>query len=207
MKAPEWYRNNSWNAEVSAAFESKLRRAKRKEQFLRIQASTLAHTFPKVAHSLLDRYFALPDDFDHAQAYVDRASAFLAEGKLAEAVASYEAALARERVFPKLLTQAYLELPYLIATLRVQQKYSRAQKLLDFHQSRLMLPVDYFKSNTAHALISQALGEPARARVFAQAALAAAAKESSGLQHHPQLGLVNASFSEVEAQLRRLRDA
>src|SRR5688500_13421369 len=109
----DWFRNTTWNESVERAFDEKLRSAKRKEQYLRIQASTLARSHPDVALKLLDRYFELTDNFDHAQAHVDRATALLALGRVSDAIASYEAALAREAAFPKLQTQAYLDLPYL----------------------------------------------------------------------------------------------
>ena len=207
MGTTEWFRNASWTDEVATQFDARLRRAKRKEQYLRIQASTLAHTEPKVAHALLDRYFALPDDFDHAQAHVDRASAFLAEGKLPEAIRAYGAALSREAIFKKLLTQAYVDFPYLVATRQVEAEYAHAVEVLDAHKSRLMFPVDHFKWNAAYAFISQALGRSAEARGFAHAALAAAAKDTSGFRHHPTVGLVTTSFAKAEAQLQRLRDA
>lgn len=204
MSTGDWFRNVSWSEELATQFETKLRRAKRKEQYLRIQASSLANTYPKVAHALLDRYFALPDDFDHAQAYVDRATAYLAEGHLREAITAYEAALAREAKFRKLLTQAYVELPYLVAIRNVEAEYARAIEILVSHKSRLMFPIDHFKWNTAYALILNALGKSHEARVFAEAALAAAATKSSGFHHHPSVGLVTASFSEIEAHLRKL---
>jgi hypothetical protein len=90
MSADDWFRNATWNEAIASAFEAKLRRAKRKEQYLRIQASMLARTSPAVAHALLDRYFELTDDYDHAQAHVDRASAYVAEERVEEAVASYD---------------------------------------------------------------------------------------------------------------------
>ena len=71
----DWFRNTTWNASVEQAFDDKLRRARRQEQYLRVQVCTLARSHPDVALKLLDRYFALPNDFDHAQAHVDRASA------------------------------------------------------------------------------------------------------------------------------------
>src|SRR5262252_2009580 len=102
MADDRWFRNTSWDAHVSSAFEDKLRRARRKGQYLRIQACYLTQTHPHVALDLLDRYFALGDDFDHAQAYVDRAEAYLTLGRVEDAFASYEAALKREEEFPNL---------------------------------------------------------------------------------------------------------
>jgi hypothetical protein len=84
----EWFRNTPWDVTIAAHFEEKLRNARRKEQYLRIQASVLAETHPESALQLLDRYFALPDDFDHTQAHVDRATALIALGRIDEALAS-----------------------------------------------------------------------------------------------------------------------
>jgi len=70
---------------------------------------------------LLERYFASGEHFDMAQAHVDRATAYLSLGQVDSAVLAYEAALAREATHPNVQTQAYLELPFLIATRRLSQ--------------------------------------------------------------------------------------
>jgi tetratricopeptide (TPR) repeat protein len=167
----DWFRNKTWDDTVERAFNAKLRRARGKGQYLRIQASTLATSHPLVALRLLDLYFALPEDFDHAQAHVDRATAYLALGRTRDAVDAYEAALAREAAFPKLQTQAYLNLPYLVATLGLKELYDRAVTLLDEHQNRLVFPVDHFRWNVSYALIASDLGEAATSRVYASKAL------------------------------------
>jgi tetratricopeptide (TPR) repeat protein len=207
MSTDSWFRNAEWSAATASLFEERLRRARRKEQYLRIQAGTLARSNPAVAHALLDRYFEMSDDFDHAQAYVDRANAYLSEEKIEDAIASYEQALQREAAFPKLLTEAYLDLPYLIAVRGIAGHFERALQLLDLHRNRLMFPVDYFKWNAALALIADSLGDAAPARTHAEAALAYAEKAHSGFRNHPGVGLVSSAFAEVESSLRRLRDA
>jgi len=42
MMADEWFRNVSWDVSIARRFEEKLARARKKEQYLRIQACTLA---------------------------------------------------------------------------------------------------------------------------------------------------------------------
>jgi tetratricopeptide (TPR) repeat protein len=203
----EWFRNTSWNASIEQVFDDKLRRARRKEQYLRIQASTLARSHPDVALKLLDRYFALPNDFDHAQAHVDRATAYLALGRVAEALAAYEDALTRESVFPKLKTEAYIAFPYLVATRGIREHYARALEVLLKHKSRLMFPVDHFRWHTARAFIAAAALDAKTAKVHSQQALDAGAREHSGFRYHPSVGLVTKQYDEVVKQLEALRAA
>lgn len=71
MGRHDWYRNTTWDSQVETAFAERLRRARDKGQYLRIQACVLAKSHPDVALRLLDQYFVLGDDWDAAQAYVD----------------------------------------------------------------------------------------------------------------------------------------
>jgi hypothetical protein len=207
MSSDNWFRNTEWSETIASEFEAKLRRARRKEQYLRIQACTLAPSRPDVAHLLLDRYFEMQDDFDHAQAHVDRATAYLSEGKIEQAIASYEAAVQREAEFPNLRTQAYVELPYLVAVNGLVNHYDRAVEILDTYQDRLMFAVDHFKWNAAQAIIAHARCNAASAKSYAKAALSAAERDNSGFRYHPTVGLVQRSNSEVQTLLRRLCDA
>lgn len=200
----DWFRNTTWDTAIEATFNKKLRRARRKEQYLRIQACTLARSQPEVALNLLDRYFELHDDFDHAQAHVDRATALLTLGRVDEALAAYEAALAREAVFPNLQTQAYLDLPYIVATRGVRDRYGRALELLCRHESRLIFPVDHFRWNAAHALITAATGKAEVVRDHAERALAAARRDDSGFRYHPSVGLVTPQYEAVVIKLEAL---
>lgn len=201
----DWFRNKTWNDAIERAFDEKLRRARKKEQYLRIQACTLARTHPEVALKLLDRYFRLPDEFDHAQAHVDRAKAFLALGRENEAIGSYEAALTREAAFPKLKTQAYLDLPYLIATKGIRNRYDQALKLLQAHEARLMFPIDHFRWHAAAALIAADTQKPAIARMHAERALEAEAREHSGFRFHPSVGLVTEQYDNITRKLEAYR--
>ena len=203
----DWFRNTTWDVETAQRFDQKLHRARRKEQYLRIQACTLAPTHPDVALELLDRYFALPDDFDHAQAYVDRATALRALGRLDEAVAAYEKALAREVEFPNLQTQAYLDLPFLIATTPMPNRYDRALELLERHKDRLTFPIDHFRWNAACALVLAAGADLTGAVGNARRALEAARQGTSGFKYHATVGLVGTEHEALIAKLEALVDA
>ncbi len=198
----DWFRNTTWNDSVERAFEDKLRRARSKEQYLRIQASTLARSHPQVALKLLDRYFDLPD-FSHAQAYVDRATALLALGRVSDAIAAYEEALICEAALPSFQTQAHLELPYLIATRGVRDQYHRARELLQVYAERLGFPVDHFRWHAARSLMAADCQEPGIARMHAKRALDAAALEHAGFRNHPSVGLVTEQYDDVIRKLER----
>jgi tetratricopeptide (TPR) repeat protein len=208
MSRDGWFRNTRWDDSIAELFEAKLRRARTKGQYLRIQACMLCESNPAVALSLLDRYFAQTDErFDDAQAHVDRASALLALGRADEAVDSYEEALRAESRMPNLLTQAYIELPYLIAVRGIRARYTRALEVLKMHRKRLTFPVDHFKWNAAQALLAGAAGNHASAREFAEAALEAAAKDHSGFRYHAKIGLVSEEHSEALRLLRGYCDS
>lgn len=201
----DWFRNTTWSESVEHAFEAKLHRASGKQQYLRIQACTLAPSHPEVALELLERYFEMPDSVDRAQAHVDRATALLALGRVNEAIASYESALAHEAAFPNLGTQAYLDLPYLVATRRVHELYDRAVRLLAAHETRPVFPVEHFRWHAARALIAADTEQHSIAAVHAEHALAAAAREHSGFRHHPSLGLVGEDYNSVVSKLEAYR--
>ena len=200
----EWFRNTTWDEAIERAFDERLRRARRKEEFLRIQASTLASTHPEVALKLLDRYFKLPNDFDHAQAHVDRATALLTLGRVDEALIAYEAALAREAAFPNLKTDAYLDFPYVVAVRGIRSQYGRALELLGLHETRLMFLVDHFRWHTANALIASATGAAKAAHRHAERALDVSKRESSGFRYHPSVGLVTSQYDDAISKLEAL---
>jgi tetratricopeptide (TPR) repeat protein len=200
----DWFRNAEWNSDIEAAFFAKLKRARGKSQYLRVQACTLAATHPRIALRLLDQYFALGDNFDAAQAHVDRATAFLSLGQVEDALASYEAALTVEAKRPNYQTQASLDLPFVIACQGIVARYEQALHLLDRHQSRLSFPVEYFRWHTSRALISGAVGVTAEAKAQARLALAAAEKDHSGFRYHPSVGLVGDNYQQIRQRLAAL---
>jgi hypothetical protein len=203
LTTAEWFRNTDWDSSIASAFAVKLKRARDKNQYLRIQAGYLTVSHPEAALALLDQYFLLGEHFDHAQAHVDRSKALLATGEVYGAIASLEDALQRELVFPRLLTQAYLDLPYLIATRCLRAKFDRALQLLDQGRGRLMFPIDFFRSHAARAIIFDLNGVAEAARE-ALKALEAARQPHSGFRYHPKLGLVSEQYGEVASKLRAI---
>lgn len=206
MASTDWFRHTEWSPEIEATFEAKLKRARTKAQYLRIQACTLAGRNPSVALRLLERYFALGEHLDLAQAFVDQATALLALGRTEQAVDAYESALRREQTFPSMRTRAAIELPYLIALAGLVTRFRRALDVLDGEPATPVFPVDRFQRHAARALILQKSGKSG-AREEARLALEAAAQVNSGFRYHPGVGLVSDKHSQALAQLRALCDS
>jgi tetratricopeptide (TPR) repeat protein len=200
----DWFRNASWDPEIEATFMARLRRARDKSQYLRIQASYLTGVAPEVALRLLAHYFQLGEHFDQAQAHVDRARAYITLGNLDAAIASYEAALERERVYPQLQTQAHLNFPLLIVMRRLPELYSRALAILDATQSRLMFPIDRYLAHGTRALILDEWGNREEARESAALALAAASETQSGFRYHQDIGLVPTANDDLASRLEAI---
>lgn len=204
MSQGDWYRNESWNDSVEEQFMSKLKRARNKEQYLRIQASYLAENYPSVSLRLLDQYFLLEDDFDHAQAYCDKATALIALGEFEKAVQAYRAALAREEEFPNLKTNAYLDFPALVVKIESFEHYEEALEVLNINYERLIFPVDVFRWHTIAALIESRAGNARSASEHACKALEAAQVKKSGFRFHQKVGLVGEENSWLVAKAQKL---
>jgi tetratricopeptide (TPR) repeat protein len=204
MSKGDWFRNSSWNESIEKEFMAKLQRAKRKEQYLRIQASTLASTEPAVALRLLEQYFALNDEFDHAQAYCDMATAYTALGNFMGSIQAYRQALDREAAFPKLKTDAYLAFPAMIVENQLKERYHEALSVLNNNADRPMFPVDFFRWHALVASIEAEGGSAEQASIHAAKALEAAQIKKSGFRFHQNLGLVGEENSWLVAKARAI---
>lgn len=201
MDNDNWFRNETWSPEVEEDFRARLKRARNKSQYLRIQASTLASTHPQTALELLKEYFALGDDPFSADAHATQAEAYLALGEISAAVDALETALTRETRSPSVMTNAYLSLPCLVAERRLHQYYARALGILDEHRSKPTLPVDHYRWHGAKALILSEQGKKAEAMQEAKLALDAALQTQSGFRYHPDLGLVDDTSGDFGKRL------
>lgn len=204
MSKDDWYRNSKWNSKIEKAFNEKLNRSRRKEQYLRIQASYLTSKHPKVSLKLLDEYFMLEDKFDNAQAYVDQANAYIALDNIEEAICSYEKALEREKIFANLLTEAYIEYPFFVAINNLSIYYDRVLEILKDSNDRLSFAVDYFRYHSSLAIILKSNGYLDEARDNAKEAIMYSEKDHSGFSYHKNIGLVDKEYKKAIKKISKI---
>jgi tetratricopeptide (TPR) repeat protein len=179
MGKHDWYRTTTWNPDIENAFLAKLARARDKTEYLCIQAGFLTATHPEVALRLIEQYFTLVvDHFHDATAHVVHADAQKALGNFEAARESYEAALAREIVFPNYGVAAYLYLPSLIALQNMATHYDRAIEVLALHKNRPVWPVEKHYWHGAMAILLQDMGHKSNALDHAKLSI-----EAAGISH------------------------
>lgn len=198
-----WCQNRTWSQEIADAFEKKLKQARLKSGYLSLQAEAIAPTHPLVALELIERFFQHADKSEFCLGFYKRSLAYVALGDAERAVLSLEQAIQCEKEHPGIRTPASIDLPFLVATAHLPKHYELASAVLAERKSAapLLFPEERFKWNAACALILHELGNSQMASAAAQAAIHAAAESSSGLVHHPTLGLVSAEHRSTIEEL------
>lgn len=206
MARDEWFRRKTWSAKDREEFHARLSRGRStsaKAQYVRVQASHLldAKEF-SAALELLDFLLReLPEPLEVSIAHFARARCLVGLSRVDEALSEYRLSLQAERKFPQVGTSAWLELPWLIMSLKMSEFYAEALSTLDeFHSEvELGIPILRFRYSAVRAIIAAEQGDALTATKFARQALEAAACTHSGYVRHPKLGLVD----EIEPKLRK----
>jgi len=195
----DWYRNKTWNQDIEKAFFEKLSRARtQRDQYLAIQATTLASHEPRATLKLVDHYFETrSDDLHDVQALWAKACAQKALKDRTGVVKTYKEILAREREFPRHKTTAYVMFPYWVAREKIEDEYAHALEVLDDRKDDIRFPLDRFLWHASYALISSQRGDESTTRKHAQQAVDAAEARKSGFRYHQNLGLVGKEYKAV----------
>jgi len=204
--ATDWYRHEHWNEEIEKDFFAKLARARtQRDQYIVIQALTIAKNNHKVAIQLIDLYFETKKtSFDDVRALSARADALLASGQVDPAIQAMKDILAIERVKPNFKTNMYVDYPFFVATKNISKEYVDALAVLDERKSDLAFPVSKFKWHAAKSLIHCALRNFDEAKKQAALALEAAQIKTSGFRYHQDLGFVGEEYKDTIAALREI---
>jgi tetratricopeptide (TPR) repeat protein len=189
--AKDWFRNERWDDDIAGKFNAKLKRAHKKDQYLRIQAAHIRFADPRVALQLLDEFFSLEDKWigEIAPAWLQRAECYSQLGQPDEAIKAALEAVKWEKKFPNVITNVTLWLPLFIAENGRAELYDKAFAMLEARK-RDIFPSMFFDRFAAKALIFEARGMHTEAREAATAALGFADRTRSFLSRHPTLGLV-----------------
>jgi hypothetical protein len=206
MRMVDWFRNTSWSEAIEEEFFRRLSRARsQRDQYLFIQALTLARIRPEISLRLVDIYFdTRSNDFYDICALQAKAEALATTGDLLAAAETYKSVLEREKMRPGHMTSAYLDYPFLVATERLASEYEQGLTVLEDRRANVAFPLGRFRWNAAYALILSAMGDVNAARDYALAAVEAAREQSSEFRNHRELGLVDASYEPLIERLQEL---
>jgi tetratricopeptide (TPR) repeat protein len=163
---------------------------------------------PKLASAaleLLNRTLAeYPNDIQVAQAHAQRAECHIRLGEVEKAIEAFRSALARERQFPKVRTNAWLDFGWLVIERGLRELYDEALRILTEFEDTIPFPVQRYKFHAIRALVSAERGALANAREEAKQALEAAQASDSGFRYHPTIGLVRERSSDMHSRLEAL---
>lgn len=213
MVNDDWYRNKSWNNEVEADFEARLKRSRgvfNKAQYLRIQASYLLDSSDKetqlVGVSLMERLIKdFPTDefsviFGQEQLgdfYLDKKEYKEAEYFFRVVTNYYQHKKSRSG------TSALADLKLAETILRSNQadKFKEAYQLvIDYPVSELTFNDSKFYYAELRTQLCDAMNKKAEAKEFAKTAIELSKITKPQFSRHKTVGIVKAS----ERQLRKL---
>ncbi len=201
-----WYRNEVWNSEIEREFFSKLSRARsQRDQYIVIQALSLAKVEPKVALTLIDLYFSSKKtDFDDLRALMAKVDALAALGDRKGAVEAKKAILNLEKKKKSQRSNEFVDYPFYVAMESISEEYTAVIALLDERFGELAFPVQIFKWHAAKGLILHEMGNLEVAKEHAKFALDAAQIKRSFFRFHQNLGLVGNEYKDVVKRLRKI---
>ena len=209
MPRDDWCRKTTWTPDDQREFHERNRRSRgsdSKAQYVRIQAETLFETGGESlivsALELLEQSFVdYPDASGRARAFEAAGRCFETLNRIDNAISYYQKALAREKEYPGIGTNACFLLGKLVVEHKRSGLYdSVLSGLDDFGLS--VFPWHAYMTNGIRAVIAQFNGDDALARSHASAAFVAAEVRDSGLgRGREKLGIVKNMNTRMHSQL------
>jgi tetratricopeptide (TPR) repeat protein len=204
----DWYRQRAWSAAEREAFFQRLGRARKdnRAQYLYIQALELREaSLPRPALDLLALALEQPVGIHGAAILSEQGRCHEALGDVEAALANYRQAVDRMSQDGQIQTFAWLDFAWLVAVRQLADRYGAAEDLLGRFAGKggLVLPAETFRVEGSRAMMLE-VADAEAAAAAARLALAAMAQSHSGVQRHPDVGLVEAVSPEVRARLERI---
>ena len=194
----DWFRLKSWTQTNEEEFFKKLNRARKdgRAQYLKIQAIELVQTeeeaLLKVAESLLNKMLTeYPEDnFNKGSALSTLGDIYKLRENYQKAKEYYKQALDFEKVYPNVITQAYLDYSELVVKTGETTSFDEVEQILLERQPSLMFQIEKYKVNSLLSIINKHKNRHDEAKRFAELAEQSANAETSGLRYHQYLGVV-----------------
>jgi tetratricopeptide (TPR) repeat protein len=211
MGAEDWYRNETWNAEIEEAFEAKLKRSRGayyKAQYLRIQATYLfkseyeniqnvgvtliqrmINDYPTeesstvFGHEQLGDYYFRKSDYQNAVRFYDFVNDCYKKDHKYRNNTSWI---------------ADLKLVDVILTANLQDRFEEAYKICkNYRIADITMNSDKYYCLELSALICNVLGRKEEAKEYAKKALKMSKVTEPQFRYHKNVGLVNASTEQL----------
>ena len=159
----DWFRRKSWTQTDEEEFFKKLNRARKdgRAQYIKIQAIELVQTedttLLKIAEELLNKMLTeYPDDgFNKSSALLTLGDIYKLRGNYQKAKNYYKQALDFEKVYPNVITQAYLDYSELVVKTVERTLFDDVEQTLLERQPSLMFPIEKYKVNSLLSIINK----------------------------------------------------
>lgn len=215
MSREDWYRRTTWTPDDQREFHGCIRRSRgidSKAQYIRIQARALLQTgdasLIAAALELLEQSFAdYPGTVGHSLTLETAGDCCAALNRIDDAIAYYQRALAREKEFPGVKSNARFSLGKLAVENSRSELYGDVLRGLDDFGD-LVFPWHEYMANGIRALVAQSYGDTGLARSYAAAAIEAAVAADSGLGWgRGELGLVKNTDTRMHRELLKIAES
>jgi tetratricopeptide (TPR) repeat protein len=207
----DWYRRKSWTKSDEEDFFKKLNRARKdgRAQYLKIQAIELVETkdkvLLKVAEDLLNKMLTEypDDDFNKGGALCTLGDIYKFQEDYKQAISYYKQALDFEKVYPNVITEAYLDYSELVVKTGDTTSFDEVEQVLLERQPDLIFPIQKYKVNALLSIINKHKNNHDKAKYFADLAEQSASAENSGLRYHKYLGVVTERDEWLEKNINK----
>jgi len=209
----EWYRRKTWTEDDEKEFFAKLARARKdgRAQYLKIQALELVETkelkLLDIAESLINRLFTdYPDEkFEKAQSLYTLGEIYEIRGYFEKAIQYFKQAIDFERVYPQVITPAYLNYSELIVKTNKTKLFDDVETIIlnRLSQNLISFPIEKYKQYSILSIINKYKHNSEQAKEYERLAEKYANEKTSGLRYHKYLGLVKERDNWLDRLLKR----
>jgi tetratricopeptide (TPR) repeat protein len=176
----DWYRRKTWTKTDEEEYFAKLGRARKdgRAQYLRVQAIELIETkednLLSVAETLLNKILTdYPDNrIEKSQTFNQLGEIYKLREDYAKALEYFQKSLDFEKVFPNVITSAYLNFSETVIRAEKTELYDKVENLLTeiISKDTLKFPIQNYIMYSVMTVISEFKGDFGQAKIYADLA-------------------------------------